>query len=513
MKKIISVILAVVLMLSVCVTGFAAEDKTVTPVIVVGGVGSRGYYMDAGTENEISVFPPTVDVEYIVIQALTGIAKTIITGDLDCTSQMAANILESIFDGFMCNGDGDSKYENVGSIYYPLSIDNYEFDYSNDVPEVAIAGTAAKVVGAENTYFYNYDWRLDPIANAKDLDAMVQRAKEKAGSDKVTLIPCSMGGVQTLAYLEEYGHDDVDKVIFMSSAHNGLVFVSELFTGNIQLSQKDVFKYLSNFFNLGSEKADTVFDFFCSFLGRSCFLSPVFRFLDGFAKDISNETLYGALRDVFGSLPGMWAFVRSEYYDDARAFMTTDETSAVLLEKLDRYHEKVGSVNDDILKAAAEDGTAICICSHWGRGSIPATPKACIEGDYLIETISTSNGAVIADAGEFLPADYTQAKECGGHNHVSADGKIDASTCLFPDSTWFIKNMGHVGCNYGSDYADLVQWMIEFDGQPTVSDNEDFPQFLKAGMDENTLAPVTADDRIKTSGGLFAFIKYLFEEA
>ena len=510
MKKIIAVVLAAVMLFSICVTGFAAQ-KDVTPVIVVGGVGCRGYYMDAGTENEVSVFPPTVDVKYIVIQVLTGIAKTILTGNLDFTSQMAANILESVFDGFMCNADGDSKYENVGSIYYPLSIDNYDFDFENDVPEAAIAGTAAKAVGAENTYFYNYDWRLDPLANADRLNETVENAKAKAGSDKVTLIPCSMGGVQTLSYLAKYGSDSVEKIIFMSSAHKGLYFVSELFSGNLQLSQKDIFKYLSDFLNLGDENTDNLFDFLCAYLGNAWYLKPVFSFLDKFAKDISNETVYDSLRRVFGSMPGMWAFVRSEYYDGARAFMTTDKTSAALLSKIDNYHKTVGSVNDSILTSAAEKGTAICICSHYGRGSIPVTPKACIEGDYLIETASTSNGVTIADAGKYLPDGYTQAKECGGHNHVSADGKADASTCLFPDSTWLLKNVGHVGCNYGSDYADMLLWMLETEGQPTVFDNEKYPQFLKASMDENKLEPITADSKVTLKNGFKAFINYITE--
>ncbi len=510
MKKVLSVILAAVLLFSVCVTGFAAP-KSVTPVIIVDGVGCRGYYMDPGTENEKSVFPPTVDVKYVVIQALTGIAKTLLTLNLDYTSQMTANILENIFDGFMCNGDGDSKYDNVDTLYYPLSVDNYELDYSTDVPEVAIAGSAAKAIGSENTYFYNYDWRLDPLANADQLKEQIESAKEKAGSDKVILIPCSMGGVQTLAYLSKYGCDDIEKIIFMSSAHKGLLFVSELFSGNMQLSQKDIFKYISDFVNLKNENVDNIFDFVMSYFGNAWYLKPVFNFLDKFAKDVSNETVYASLRKVLGSMPGMWAFVCSEYYDEARAFMTTADTSKALLDKIDTYHEKVGSVNDKILKDAADKGVAICICSHYGKGSIPVTPKACVEGDYLIETVSTSNGVTIANAGEYLPDGYTQAV-ADGHNHLSPDGKMDASTCLFPDSTWLIKNVGHVGCNYGSDYGEMVQWMIKTEGQPTVFDNEKYPQFIKASMDENSFTPLTSDDKVTFENGVKALIKYVKEE-
>ncbi len=508
MKKAISVILAAAMIFLLAATGFA-QDKKVTPVIIVTGVGSRGYFTDACTENEKSVFPPEVDVKYVISQVFSGIIKTVFTFNLNHTSQMAANILENIFDGFMCDENGDSKYKNVSTPVYPLSVDNYDFDYSSDVPEVQIAGTAAKAVGAENTYFYNYDWRIDPIANAEGLDEMIQSAKEKAESDKVTLIPCSMGGVQTLAYLAEYGNEDIEKIIFMSSAHKGLLFVSELFSGNMQLSQKDVFKYLSDFLNVKDEKTDNVFDFICTHLGKAWYLKPMFKFLNKFAKDVSNETLYASLRKVLGSMPGMWSFVCSDYYKKARDFMTTEDTSPALLEKIDRYHEKVGSNIDSILKSAADSGTAICVCSHYGRGSIPVTPKACVEGDYLIETVSTSNGATIADAGKYLPNDYKQALPCGEHNHVSPDGKVDASTCLFPDFTWFIDNMSHVGCNYGSDYANLLCWLINFEGQPTVYDSENFPQFFKAGMDEMKLSPVTADDRFEVDGKFISLIKYI----
>lgn len=508
MKKVISVILAVSMIFSLAITGFA-EDKKVTPVIIVTGVGSRGYFMDEGTENQRSVFPPEVDVKYIITQVLAGVAKTVLTGNINHTSQMAANILENVFDGFMCDENGDSKYKNVSTPVYPLSVDNYSFDYTTDVPEIQIAGTAAKTVGAENTFFYNYDWRLDPIANAKDLDKMVQSAKEKAGSDKVTLIPCSMGGVQTLAYLAEYGSKDIEKIIFMSSAHKGLLFVSELFSGNMQLSQKDVFKYLSDFLNIKDEKTDNAFDFLFAHMGKAFYLKPLFKFLDKFAKKVSNETVYASLRKVLGSLPGMWSFVCSDYYNDARDFMTTKDTSPALLSKIDGYHEKVGGRIDEILKSASESGTAICICSHYGRGSIPVTPKACVEGDNLIETVSTGNGVTIADAGKYLPENYTQAVKCGDHNHVSPDGKIDASTCLFPDSTWFIDNMCHVGCNYGSDYAELLSWLIETEGQPTVYGNERFPQFLKASMDEMKLEPVTSSDKFEADGRIISFIKYI----
>lgn len=41
-----------------------------------------------------------------------------------------------------------------------------------------------------------------------------------------------------------------------------------------------------------------------------------------------------------------------------------------------------------------------------------------------------------------LGDDYVQARDVG-HNCLSEDGIIDASTCMLPENTWFIKNYGH----------------------------------------------------------------------
>ena len=60
MKKIIALFMSAVLLVSCAVTGVSAADNDTSPVIVVSGVGTRGFYKDYGTENEVSVFPPTV---------------------------------------------------------------------------------------------------------------------------------------------------------------------------------------------------------------------------------------------------------------------------------------------------------------------------------------------------------------------------------------------------------------------------------------------------------------------
>ena len=68
---------------------------------------------------------------------------------------------------------------------------------------------------------------------------------------------------------------------------------------------------------------------------------------------------------------------------------------------------------------------------------------------------------------------------------------IDASTCMFPDTTWFIKNMPHVGCNRGSAFAGMLTWLFSQETMPTVFSNPEYPQFLETdARTQMTLAPV-----------------------
>jgi hypothetical protein len=127
----------------------------------------------------------------------------------------------------------------------------------------------------------------------------------------------------------------------------------------------------------------------------------------------------------------------------------------------------------------------------------PLVPTWTNDSDGTVDTKYASVGGTIAPLGETLGEDYVQAVDCG-HNHLSADGKVDASTCLFPESTWFIDGQSHVGvfCNGEefNDYADLVVWLATSEKQPTVHDNPAFPQFTKAVGENNDLEPIVEND-------------------
>ena len=98
--------------------------------------------------------------------------------------------------------------------------------------------------------------------------------------------------------------------------------------------------------------------------------------------------------------------------------------------------------------------------------------------------------------------------------YISPDMQIDASTCLLPDTTWFIKDLYHTqfpGCVNG-----LVSDIVNHDGF-TVESNPDYPQYLVYERDTGALVPMTSENLNTTERwevtffeALSSFFKNLF---
>ncbi|MEI6579318.1 MAG: hypothetical protein WCN92_07615, partial [Eubacteriales bacterium] len=102
-----------------------------------------------------------------------------------------------------------------------------------------------------------------------------------------------------------------------------------------------------------------------------------------------------------------------------------------------------------------------------------------------LETALMAGGATAAKFGKTLGDDYTAANPAC----LSPDRIVDTSACLFPNSTWVIKDAPHVGCRNGSEYSDFLFWMLNFDGQPTVTSNPKYPRFMQTN-DNQDLSPL-----------------------
>lgn len=483
MKKIMCVLLSVVLSLSCCVCAFAAEDSAevfgeaeqTVPFILIRGMDLQGVYVDVGTENERRAMG-----EITVGGVIGTLAQAMLVGTLngkDAALKPILNYARGIFEYYSFDCNGQPIYP-TGMKEYPLSMDNYtDFDEGESKNEEGIIRTAKENYGGKYVYYINYDWRLNPLDVADTVNEYVERACRETGSEKVNIVCASMGGVMTVAYLSKYSAARVNKCIFLSSTFYGTYVVSDLFQGKVRVGGTE----LKNYAN--------------TYLGKNMFFSLILRLLDrteiwnsiaNFANNFLNENkdaVYDeVLKDVFGNMPSLWALVLPEDYEACKEFMYGGkETEYAGIIAIAEELQAMMANRDEMLKAAVADGMEVCVVANYGRQVIPVYDRSSQNGDGTLETQLVSGGAKVAPIGETLGEDYV----CSNPKYLSPSREVDASTCLFPEYTWFLKDAPHVSGTYGTDYSDFIFWLVDYDGQPDIYSNPQYPQFMQSAEDQH----------------------------
>lgn len=467
-KKLTAFLLILCVLMSVGVPAAAVEKPAPgVPMIHIGGIASKDLFINMDTPQEEQVFWPTTDSIFGAVKKLVfPLARLVIDQNWGAFNNKLIPAANDIFESVACNPDGTSKYElAIKNDWYGIP-PGYNFD---------------------STLRFYYDWRLDPMDNAVDLHNYIQYIKRETGCQKVALLPESMGGVTVTAYLSIYGTDDVAAVIMRSSAFQGVSLVGELFNRNISIDKVAVLGYVGRFLEPMENGGQIalllkVLDMFGIL---DAILSAVSVTLDNLQDRAYDESLI----PVFGYMPGVWSLVPGEYYESAKRAMLDETVNAALIEKIDNYHYNAQAKAGELLNQALADGVRVAVIANYNLFGVPISPQVYAQTDYLIDTVYASGGAVCAPLNATLGEDYVQAVQCG-HNHVSPDLIVDASTCMLPEHTWFIKDMIHT--EFRTDYRAMVSWILESPAQPTVFTDARYPQFQQFNIADETLSPVTA---------------------
>lgn len=475
MKKIISVLLSLILALSVSVTVFAKStdgkcDCGYVPVIYVTGFAQTDLVANPGTEDEYHVFiPEAKTLVTCVLHLVMPIVRLCITKDYGKFAYSLADVVDELFADAACDADGVPLNPNV----------DIEF---RDEP------TAMHTAYTFNSF--RYDWREDVFDIAAELNEFIEETKKLTGHDKVALKAESMGGAVAMTYIYEYGSDSIDTLVMQSAAYRGITLMGSLFKGDINIKGDSVLDYIGNF--LEGNRADMMLYRALLMSVGKLVINPLSSFLDGLFDKVG-DTLYAeSLKHTIGWIPGVWAFVPFEDYEEAKAYILDEDVNAKLIEKLDKYQYNVVANTKELLDDAMADGMKLCIVSHYGKAGVPVNTYDRYQSDFLIDTKRTSFGATCADFGTTFEEGYVQQVN-DGHNHISCDGQVDASTCTYPEYTWFIKDMVHTW--YTRGYMRFVYDLIYSDEQPTVETYSQYPQFLYNNQETGTLDILTAENQ------------------
>lgn len=466
MKKLLSVFLALSMIFTLCAPAFSFSDECdcgMTPVVYVVGFGDPIY---SDVENEISAFPPDGSAIVSALPSLlTAVFAGLLIGNNDVFGKYAAKAANEILGDLALNSDGTAP-ENTGiEEQYPLFIDTHR------VP--AFGENDYEMSGG---YFkFHYDWRLSPLYNAELLNDYIEEVKELTSHSKIVLAAHSQGNTIVTSYLHLYGSESIEKLVHLSPAYQGLSLIGSLYTREIDVDGKG--EALGIFLE-GIMGEDNGVVSLVSFLNKIGFLNGILGWLQGVLDSQLDIVFEESLIDIFGTMPGLWAFVPAEDYEQAKEMMFGDnEKYDAVAELTDYYYENVQTKTVDILKKAQADGVEIIIFSGYNISTIPITSYEASHGDLLIDTKYMTLGATCSNINSTLGDGYVQAKTDCGHNHISPENYIDASTCAFPEYTWFIKGNGHN--DFGDEYSELIEWAIRYDGQPTVHSDEAYPQFVE----------------------------------
>ena len=502
LKKLGCLLLSLLLLCSVTTAAFAADEKAPgtaltaeenTPVLIISGMGSRPM-----TDHETgkSVFPPATDtILKGVFEALGPVGATLLLQNGKLFDKYGAAAVHSMFADLACDEDGNS-IKQIDSETFPESIDHYVDTFADATQnENGMVRSVGETVGWENTYFFNYDWRMNPLDIAKDLRVLVEHIKEKYQS-KISAIALSMGGNVTMAYLSLYGSEDFKTIILASTAFLGVEMVGRMLTGDLTVTSQAVLNYFVPFFkSLKLNVLSSAFDGLAR--GADKTGTPLTnRYLSNLVAALKNPLYQKVFRDTFARFLGVWSFVPAALYDDARALVNTYTTvSDAFLKKTEQLQQVQKNV-PALIGKAEKNGVNVYIVGAYGFAGIPVTQAADNHTDNLIDTHLMTGNCAVAPYGKTLAdVNYDQTGACGNksHDHRSTDGVIDAGVGLRPERTWVIKGMSHVEFGYEHESTDLALWLLTSDKAVDVYSNPRFPQFTELNRKTGALESLTAN--------------------
>lgn len=518
-RKVVSCILAVVMLFSTASVAFAAESSDYdNPVIVINGIDNNPLYANPDTVSATQIFPPA-DTTIAALTAEMYVSGIVALASNEYTEVMNYFVGSQLFDileTIQLNPDGTSKSSNIGPIKYDYPLSYYFTDidrYEKIAGEIGM-GMADKL-GANNVYVFTYDWRIDPIENAKELNNFIQNVKSKAESEQVSIISEGYGSTVATAYLAECYEDataDIDNFVTVNSAFMGSSLIGDIYTGRLARQLPQLNNTTSAFIRYTNDLSDNPMTWFTTWL-VNYILNKNWETQDLIAQclvmmsHIIDDLYENYLIEMLQNYTGLWAMVPVEYYDEAMDMMFAgDDYNSDLQEKIQTFKNYQESA-DEILQKAKSEGINVNIVSSWDLQIIPiGDNKASDEelfglsaqSDGLIDTYYSSFGAYtipLNDVG--AAAQHKQINtegECENHDHLSSEYDslnpegslsaiahyIDASTCALPDNTWFIRNMKHGTFDTESNSMDFLVYLITCDKTVDVfSANGLYSQFMR----------------------------------
>lgn len=516
LKKAISVLLCLTMVLTVGIIGVSAEETDYSvktdcngecefyPTIIVPGLGQSNTWLaddegnlltdDAG--NYITSFPAYVQtgklIKTLAIPALTSLFTQSDAG----LSEAAKQAVWDAFGHQACDENGMPSDRIVTEKYLQSTADTPDYGQEEVFGHVPF-NLYETEQPLDHMYYFAYSSFGNHLELVDELYDFIQMVKAQTGHDKVNLVPLSQGGTLFSGLIEYYPDvvNDLHKIILVVPALDGSTIIGDVFNDRLSFKDPD---YLYNGFleNLG------LLDEFTARL-----IEIALRILpDEVIMNVVDAAVSTLVEDVMTTSTNMWVLCPSEDYPTAREKYLSTPERAEIRRQTDIYYQAQLNSRANISNLVENGVQVFCFVEYDTPLINVGTSWNTENGDYIIQTDSTSMGAYFANVGETLPEDYVQKNtHCDNpdHNHISPDRVVDASAGLLPDTTFYFDEQYHEQTAQNDIILKLALELIARDDVKDVYSSPDFPQFL-AGRNifnlKNLIATAEAVDASKLSG-------------
>lgn len=469
------------------------------PTIIVPGLGQSNNVVtdDSGTPitdkngNKVTAFPAYIQTGKLI---RTIIGPALLSLFLQRDMGLSDAFADALFDAFGINAcDNNAKVvTNVKTEKFPYPYSEYsEYDiesvnhhipfklYPTDLPK-------------DHLYYFEYNSFGNHIDLANELYDFIQMVKQQTGHNKVNLVPLSQGASITSAMIEYHPEigDQLHKVIFVVPALDGSKIIGDVFNDRITFLNKD---YLYNGFLKDLRLLDNA---------TAGLVELALRILpDEVVMAMLEKGVKRLVEDVMVKSTGMWALCPSgDYLSAAEKHLSSPEMASIKAQT-DRYYQAQLHAKENLI-ALRDKGVQIFDMVEYDCPIISVGESWNDQnGDFIIQVEGTSIGATIANTGETLPEGYEQAGTyCSNpnHDHISPDNMIDASTGLFPDTTFYFKNQRHDLTQHNDVILKIAMELIAHDDLKDVYSFEGFPQFNNGRNVQNLRALLETAGEVNT---------------
>lgn len=502
-KKTFAAVLAVIMTVILASPAFCAAAPTENIPILRFRSNIEGLAYTAEDGNRYCLYDDGEYVSAIADAALPYAALGLATGNWDKWCDAAWEQMKPAYEHFKPDAQGsvpeESRAEQCKEVSAYVRKDKYN---------------------VKDAYVVFLDQRTSPMDMTEYINDVVERIKSETGHDKIHFVGQCMGASYMLAYLYKYqaekNYSDIESVTLSTITSNGTPGEDALFSGTLRFDLESSYRVLSVYDmpdmidNIaGGALLQVIYDtldlLYNSNLSQKATLALAQKIYDG----VKDGFIARLLKEYYGRCGGYVSLVTDHYEQYKDYVFPTAEDKALYggqIAKFDDFRYNVQMRQADIIRDMQRCGVNVTCVAQYGYqyGFLGCGELGLETSDVVVPVSRATFGATAARFGDKLSDEYVREREAAGFGrYISPDREIDASTCLLPDATWFVKNLSH-SFDGSEPYMDLITAVTRTPGANVEKlEAQGYSQFSYNDTDAYAIYPLTGEEtNVRTPASL-----------